>query len=118
MSLSAEDGIAGVLNAKGNQVFVAGVPRDLPAGAVIRLRVSNGEIEGTVSIPPSLVLWRDPTASCADFVALVSLPAPPAPTIVEPPAAVFLAREDAPDEATLAAMLSLAQQERGRLDDA
>jgi hypothetical protein len=112
----AEHGIAGFRLEDRRQVFAEGVPSDLPIGAVVRLQLDGAEVIGTVSIPPSLVIWRDPGARCAAFVALERLPAAPEPATANPPLALFRAESSSPDEATLSAMLRLARQELHRLD--
>lgn len=109
--------VAGVRLADGRLVFVEGVPPDLPAGAVVRLRLEDREVSGVVSIPPSLLVWRDADAQCAAFLAVERLPEQPAPISVAPPLALMLADEGAPDEQVLGAMLALARAELGRLDD-
>ena len=117
VSPSPKPGVAGVRLSNRRQLFVEGVPPDLPSGAVIRLLLEDQEVIGTVSIPPDLVVWRDPDARCATFVSVQQLPEPPLAIAAAPPAALFLAEHSAPDDVTLSAMLNLARAESDRLDD-
>ena len=109
--------VAGVRLADGRQMFVEHVPDDLVAGTTIHLHLDGQELEGRVSIPPSLIAWRDPGARCAAFGGVVALP----PSVrVDPgalPETLYLSEQDAPDEMTLAAMLALARDDLHRLDD-
>jgi hypothetical protein len=114
---SSQPGVAAIRLADRRQVFVEGVPPDLPFGAVIRLLLDGAAVAGTISIPPALVAWRDPDAHCATFLALERLPEPPTTAIASHPQALYLADGSVPEDATLAAMLQLAGEEMGRLDD-
>jgi hypothetical protein len=112
----AGHGVAGVRLADRRLVFVEGVPSDLPIGAVLRLQLDGAEVIGAVSIPPALLVWRDPDARCAAFVAVELLPTAPESVTADPPLALFRAGLSAPDEAVVSAMLRLAREESSRLD--
>jgi hypothetical protein len=112
----AGQGVAAVRLADRRLVFVEGVPSDLPIGAVLRLQLDGAEVSGEVSIPPPLLVWRDPDAHCAAFVAVELLPTAPGSVTADPPLALFRAGSSAPDEAVVSAMLRLAREESSRLD--
>ncbi len=117
MADEVEGAIAGARLADGRQVFVAGAPLDLQEGTRIALLWNVAEWEGIVSIAPRQLPWRDPEAPVGRFLAVLGVMPSPAPLAAEPPLALFLAEDGAPDPARLAAMLSLAREEIGRLDD-
>jgi hypothetical protein len=113
-----EPPVGGVRIAGGRQLFVRDVPPDTPAGAVVRFEYQGDALRGTVSIPPSLLMWCDPSVECGRLLALeppvsVAAAAPPA----REPVALLVAEEGAPDAATMADMLGLAYAEQHRLDD-
>ncbi|HVA92644.1 MAG TPA: hypothetical protein VNL71_22720 [Chloroflexota bacterium] len=111
-------GIAGARLADGRQVFVADAPPDLAPGARVALWWDDREQHGTVSIPPRLVMWRDPEAVVGRFLGLLDPPIGHAAQWEESdqPLALFLA-DGGPEPDELAAMLALARAETDRLDD-
>jgi hypothetical protein len=109
--------VAGVRLDDGSQRFVRGVPEDLAMGAVVRVVLEGVEERGSVSIPPSLVSWCDPSVRCAEFVALERMPEVATVAEVPEPLMVLLAEDGAPDEGALASMLELAHADEDRLDD-
>ncbi|MGH2386899.1 MAG: hypothetical protein ACRDIE_01745 [Chloroflexota bacterium] len=117
MASASGPGVTGVRLADGRQVFIEGAPEDLEPGTRVTLRWADREDEGVVSVPPRLIAWRDPAAQLGEFLHVVAA-APTLPVDVpEPPLALFLADEGAPDAAHLVRMLSLARAELHRLDD-
>jgi hypothetical protein len=117
MDSAAGVGVAGVRLADGHQVFIEGVPEDLEQGAAVALCWADQTHEGTVSIPPRLIVWRDPEAALGAFLHRIAAAPATLPTEAEPPLALFLADEGAPDPACLDQMLGLARAELHRLDD-
>lgn len=117
--MAEHDGTAGVrLDAgRGHLHFVRGVPAALPDGAVLRFALDGALHQGTVTIPPSDVVWCDPEARCADFVSEVPRPDAPVLDVAPRAEAILLADEAPPDRAMLAARLALAWEEIDRLDD-
>lgn len=111
----SSNAVAGVRLPDRRLIFVEGAPADLPSGATVRVVLDGQDITCTVSIPPALVVWRDPDARCAAFAQIVSPPAASTVRPAAPPEALFLADDTAPDESTMATMLDLARDELGRL---
>ncbi len=108
---------AGVRLTDGRQVFIDGAPEDLEQGTPVALRWAEQAYEGTVSIPPRLIVWCDPEAPLGAFLHRIAAASATAPTETEPPLALFLADEGAPDQACFDQMLGLARAELHRLDD-
>ncbi|HXT36478.1 MAG TPA: hypothetical protein VN837_12960 [Chloroflexota bacterium] len=117
MDEGAATGIAGARLADGRQVFVADAPLDLEAGTPVALWWNGQEQSGVVSIPPSLLVWRDPEAPVGRLLAVVASPAPELAQAPEPPLALFEAEGGAPGPQVLLEMLSLARAETEWLDD-
>jgi hypothetical protein len=69
--------VAGIRAGGGVLIFVADAPSSLEIGSSIRCSLDGKELCGVVSIPPRLIVWRDPAARCATFVAVEEAPAPP-----------------------------------------
>jgi len=115
MDEGAATGIAGARLADGRQVFVADAPLDLAAGTPIALWWDDQEQAGIVSIPPSLLVWRDPEALIGRFLAVLGSAAEPAPAAELPPA-LFEAEGGAPGPQSLLEMLALARSETVWLD--
>jgi hypothetical protein len=112
----AAAGIAGARLANGRQIFVAGAPLDLEVGIQIRLWWDGIEQTGTVSIPPRLMIWRDPEAPVGRILAVLGSTAPEAAQAAVPPLALFETAGDAPGPQSLAEMLALAHAEMDWLD--
>ncbi len=117
MSASVGTAVAGVRLADGRQVFVVGAPGDLDQGTRILIHVADQNIEGTVSIAPRFIVWRDPEAILGAFLRIVPSASPDPSVAAEPPLALFQADEGGPDPARLNDMLNLARAEIFRLDD-
>ena len=73
MSAHAGLGIAGVRLADGRQVFVEGAPIELDHGTPVAIRSAREDVEGTVSVAPRLIIWRDPEAILGTFLRILSL---------------------------------------------
>ena len=116
MGEGAATGIAGARLADGRQVFVADSPPDLEAGTSIALYWNDRELAGIVSIPPRLLLWRDPDAPVGRFLSVLASPAPEPAQAPEPPLALFEAEGGIPGPHSLPEMLALAHAESGWLD--
>ena len=122
----SQDGVAGVRLANGRLAFVRGAPCDLPVGARVRIRRAEGEQAGTLHIPPALLVWCDPALPLGDYLGVADFhdgdaadPAPGTPEAGSATGAIawLTAPEGAPDLATRAAMITLAQVDLARLDD-
>jgi hypothetical protein len=116
-SPSSSAAIAGVRISDGRHVFVRGMPADAPLGALVRFAYDGQTLQGSVSIPPSLLVWCDPSVPCGRFLSLDPPPSPAAVAPAPPPRVLLLAAESAPSASTLGDMLALAHEERHRLDD-
>lgn len=81
------------------------------------LRWGEDEHEATVSVPPNLLIWADPPAALGRFLHMGTGEMAPPPIPAEPPLALWLAESGAPAPARLAAMVALARDERGRLEE-
>ena len=112
----AERSIAGVRLQDGRLVWATGLPADLRPGAAVHLRWQDQEHAGILAVPGELILWHEPSLSLAAYLSSVPPPlSPPAPPIAAG-GRVWLAPDAAPDDRTMAAMIALAHEERGRLD--
>ena len=116
MDEGAATRIAGARLAGGRQVFVADAPPDLEVGARIVLWWDDREQTGVVSIPPRLLVWRDPEAPVGRFLSVLGSAAPDAAQAAEPPLARFVAEGGAPGPQSLPEMLALAHAETEWLD--
>ena len=108
--------VAGIRTSDGALVFVEDVPPTLEIGDVVRCRLGEEQLLGTVSIPPRLVMWRDAAARCASFEAVEhAVAAPPAHEAREP-IARFGSIDASPTGFSEKDMFGLAWKEIDRLD--
>lgn len=102
----------------GRQIIVQGVPGTVAPGDEITCTIDAVPMAAVISIPPSLLLYVDPTVPRAHFETLIPVAADPRQAPAPQPIELLRWEAGGPGDEAVAAMLALAEAERGRLDDA